>query len=130
MKLGLIAAISLAVMIGGASGWFARGLWAADRCLDAGGAWIAAVNGCDLPNPAVRSVRTRLPIVKDAMRRWAAKDALSVEKAMQGRTIEMVSLEDRDCVSFGLGEFDVGGVPTYCYRRNSTQLVWEDSDVE
>lgn len=130
MKLCFVAAISLAVVIGVSAGWFVRGLWASDRCLDAGGAWIAAVDGCDLPNPAIRSARARLPIVKDAIRRWAAKDALSVEKAMRGRTIEMVSLKDRECVSFGLADFDVGGVPTYCYRRKSTQLIWEDSDVE
>lgn len=71
-----------------------------------------------------------MPIVKDAMRRWAAKDAIPVEKAMEGRTIEMVSLPDRQCISFGLGDFDVGGVPTYCYRPNTTQLFWEDSNVE
>ena len=130
MRIRLVVIAIVAVVIGLAGGWFGRGAWASDRCLDAGGSWITVVDGCDLPDPAMRSARARLPIVRDAMRRWAAKDALSVDKAMQGRTIEMVSLKDRECVSFGLGDFDVGGVPTYCYRPNSTHLVSEDSDVE
>jgi len=130
MKMRIIAAIGLAVVIGVVAGWFVRGTLASDRCLDAGGRWIATADACDLLNPAMRTARARLPIVKDAMRRWAAKDAILVEKAMSGRTIEMVSLPDKECVSFGLNDFDVGGVPTYCYRPNSTELIWEDSDVE
>ncbi|WP_168371500.1 hypothetical protein [Sphingomonas sp. Leaf257] len=113
-----------------ATGWFGHDAWSSDRCLDRGGVWMASIGGCDLPNPAPRSAHAQIPIVKDAMRRWAAKDSISVEKAMGGRTIEMVSLPDRECVSFGLGNFDVGGVPTYCYRRGTRQLIWEESDVE
>jgi hypothetical protein len=78
------------------------------------------------------------PNVQDAMRRWAAKQGSSVEKAMEGRIIEMMHFPDRECIQFGIDLASVGGVPIYCYRfdtsdlgpRRATELVYENSDVE
>ena len=80
------------------------------------------------------------PNVQDAMRRWAAKDGLPVEKAMEGRSIEMMHFPHRECIQFTIELGAVGGVPIYCYRldmsgpslapRPTTELVYEQSDVE
>ena len=84
------------------------------------------------------SVYVRYPNVQDAMRRWAEKDGISVERAMATRSIQMMHFPDRDCVQFQLSPGSVGGVPIYCYRsdtsdmvnRPTTELIFEQSDVE
>ena len=78
------------------------------------------------------------PNVQDAMKRWAAKDDITVERAMEGRSIEMMHFPDRDCVQFQIPTGSVGGVPIYCYQvdksenvtRGTTKLIFEHSDVE
>jgi len=78
------------------------------------------------------------PNVQDAMQRWAAKDGISIDRAMSGRSIEMMHFSDRDCVQFQLSQGSVGGVPIYCYAvdisgpasKETTKLVFEHSDVE
>jgi hypothetical protein len=84
------------------------------------------------------SVYASYPNVQDAMRRWAAKDGISIDRAMADRSIEMMYFPDRDCVQFQLSTGSVGGVPIYCYRsdtsglisRQTTELIFEHSDVE
>ena len=84
------------------------------------------------------SIYASYPNVQDAMRRWAAKDGISVDRAMATRSIEMMHFPDRDCVQFQLPIGSVGGVPIYCYRsdtsdlisRPTTELIFEHSDVE
>ena len=72
------------------------------------------------------------------MRRWAAKNGYTVEKAMSDRSIEIMAFSDRECVQFQLSPLAVGGVPVYCYRidrtemvpRATNQLIYEYSDVD
>jgi hypothetical protein len=54
MNSRVAALIALAMLIGAVIGWRARDIWASDRCLDAGGRWIAGVGGCDLPGKVAR----------------------------------------------------------------------------
>jgi len=90
------------------------------------------------PRSWKESVYASYPNVQDAMRRWAAKDGLPIERAMEARSIEMMHFPDRDCVQFELEPGSVGGVPIYCYRTDmssgvstsTTELVFEHSDVE
>ena len=91
---------------------------------------MASADACDLPNEWMRNGKAHFPFVKDAIKRWAAKGGRSVEAAMNGRSIDIVFLPDKECVSFGLDTLDVGGIPTYCYRPSSTNLIWEQSNVE
>ena len=76
--------------------------------------------------------------MQDAMRRWAAKNGYTIEKAMSGRSIELMVFPDRECVQFQLSRMAVGGVPIYCYKiartdvvpQATTQLVYQYTDVE
>jgi hypothetical protein len=87
---------------------------------------------------AKHAIYSSYPNVQDAMGRWAAKEGLSVAKAMEGRTIEMMHFPDRECIQFNIELAAVGGVPIYCYRvdtsdlvpRSTTELIYEHSDVE
>lgn len=90
------------------------------------------------PRSWKESVYASYPNVQDAMRRWAAKDGISIDQAMATRSIEMMHFPDRDCVQFQLPIGSVGGVPIYCYRSDTseliskptTELIFEHSDVE
>jgi hypothetical protein len=89
---------------------------------------------------ATNAIYSTYPNVQDAMRRWAAKLKVPVERAMEGYSIEMMHFHDRDCIQFNLEVGAVGGEPIYCYRlhtsepsgvpRLTTELVYEHSDVE
>jgi hypothetical protein len=92
------------------------------------------------PRSWKESVYASYPNVQDAMRRWAAKDGISVDRAMATRSIEMMHFPDRDCVQLQLPIGSAGGVPIYCYRSNTatsgviskptTKLAFEHSDVQ
>ncbi len=90
------------------------------------------------PRSWKESVYASDPNVQDAMQRWAAKDGISVDRAMATRSIEMMHFPDRDCVQFQIPTGSVGGVPIYCYRSDTsdligrpiTKLIFEHSDVE
>lgn len=83
-------------------------------------------------------VYAQYPEIKDAMHRWAAKDNITIDKAMAYRSIEVMHFPDRECVQFQIERNSVGGVPIYCYKldtsgsvsRPTTQLIYEHSDVE
>jgi hypothetical protein len=89
---------------------------------------------------ASSEIYSTYPHVQDAMQRWAAKLGLSVQRAMEGRSIQMMHFPERDCVQFKIELGAVGGVPIYCYRietsgpsevpQPTTKLVYEHSDVE
>jgi hypothetical protein len=64
---------------------------------------------------------------QDAIRRWLAKGG---PREMTGRYSCVTVFPDRNCVQLKLEPGWVGGVPTYCYRANSQQLIEEHSDVE
>ncbi len=84
------------------------------------------------------SIYADRPIVQDAIRRWAQKNKVSPQRAMEGRLIVWMNFPDRACVSLSLRPGSVGGVPVYCYAgdnsgaiyKQTTRLIEEYSNVE
>jgi hypothetical protein len=66
---------------------------------------------------------------QDAAKRWATKVHETPSSAMSNRYARYISFPKKTCVQLRLKD-GVGGVPIYCYRGNTTQLVEEYSDVE
>ena len=66
---------------------------------------------------------------QDAAKRWAAKVHETPSMAMANRYARYMAFPQKNCIQLRL-KSGVGGVPIYCYRANTLQLVEEYSDVE
>ncbi|MCW6530696.1 hypothetical protein NED98_10595 [Sphingomonas sp. MMSM20] len=66
---------------------------------------------------------------QDAAKRWAAKVHETPSMAMSNRYARYIAFPDKNCIQLRLRD-GVGGVPIYCYRSNTLQLVEEYSEVE
>ena len=63
----------------------------------------------------------------DAIRRWIRK---TNRREMEDRYPYVMNFPDRNCIELKFKRPAVGGVPIYCYRAGSLELVEEHSDVE
>lgn len=66
---------------------------------------------------------------EDATKRWAAKVHETPFAAMSNRYPRYMAFPQKNCIQLRL-KGGVGGVPIYCYRSNTLNLVEEYSDVE
>jgi hypothetical protein len=66
---------------------------------------------------------------QDAARRWATKVHEAPSAAMSNRYARYISFPDKTCIQLRL-KGGLGGVPIYCYRARTLDLVEEYSDVE
>lgn len=66
---------------------------------------------------------------QDAAQRWATKVHETPSMAMSNRYPRYISFPKKTCIQLRL-KGGVGGLPIYCYRGNTIQLLEEYSDVE
>ena len=113
-----------------------------------GGYWAGRSN---VPLPAEKSALNRgpdeeldlaQPLVRDAIRRWSLKAAMSEEDVRQNWTPRAMFIPTRNqgqgmlCIQLKLNPGNLGGSPVYCYeddffeRDEVIELVAEYSDVE
>lgn len=69
------------------------------------------------------------PLENNALSRWAAKNGLSKERALEGRRVFSASKGDGVCVVLALEPGAFGTSPIYCYNRRG-DLVSEYSQIE
>jgi hypothetical protein len=99
---------------------------AAVSCDDSTGGQTVRVDG-DLSSPSSEDQRY-IQLATDA---WANKQGLpSADEALAGQQIEVSHLDGETCVSFVMIPPGVGGEPTYCYERGTSNLTRKMDDVE